>query len=305
MDKDELIISEEDSIRNHIFTVRDRQVMIDKDLALLYGVPTKRLNEQVKRNTERFPEEFCFQLTDIEIEYLKSQIVTSSLRSQFATSNKRGGRRYVSHVFTEQGIAMLAGVLNSKVAIQMSIRIINEFVAMRHVLRENGYLLERVETIEKRQMTDEINTEQKFEQVFDALSNTDSIPKQKLFFDGQFFDAHVWVSKIIRSAKKQIILIDNFIDESVLILLIKRHKNVEVTIYAKSIPSNLAQDVARYNAQYPTITIKELKLAHDRFLIIDGRITYHFGASLKDLGKKWFACTKLEQSSIKLLKKLS
>ncbi len=293
-----------DNIKNKIYTIRGVQVMLDEDLAFLYSVKTKVLNQSVKRNQDRFPNEFCFQLTKIEYENLRSQIVTSSLRSQIVTFNKKVDRKYLPFVFTEQGVAMLSGVLKSKVAIRMSIQIMSEFVAMRKTIQNNSIILSRLDNIEQKQIVNKIEIDKKFDQIFDALSSHDNIPKQKIFFDGQAFDAHKFVSNIVRSAKSEIILVDNFIDDTVLSLFIKRRKNVMVTIYCKNITPEIVDDLKKYNSQYPTIEIKEFTKSHDRFLIIDHNKIYHFGASLKDLGKKWFAVSMFDNLAIDFLKKL-
>jgi len=296
----EIMISSD--IRQRIYTLRGFQVMIDEDLAVLYGTSTMRLNEQVKRNRARFPDQFCFQLTKNEYVNLRSQIATSNLISQIAISKdvKRGGRRKLPYAFTEQGVAMLSGVLKSKVAVRVSIQIMSEFVAMRKVIQSNAQIFTRLDNIEQKQ----IEADKKIDQVFNALAGHDDIPKQKLYFDGQVFDAHVFVSKLIRTAKTKIILVDNFVDESVLMLLTKRRKNVSAVIYCGKISSELALDVKKHNAQYPLIELKVLTTAHDRFLIIDGNYIYHFGASIKDLGKKWCAVSKIEISSVGLLQRL-
>ncbi len=290
-------------LASHIYTIRGVQVMLDEDLAVLYNTSTMRLNQAVKRNTDRFPDEFCFQLTRDEYSNLISQFVISSLRSQFATSNY-GGRRKLPYVFTEQGVAMLSAVLKSDVAVHMSIRIMTAFVSMRQTIQSHRELFSRLDHVEQKQIEHKLDTEKKFEQVFDALSSKDRIPEQKLFFEGQIFAAHKFVSDLIRSARKQIILIDNFVDDTVLNLFTKRRKGVQIIIYTKAITSSLSLDLAKYNRQYAPITIKELSSAHDRFLIIDKSITYHFGASIKDLGKKLFAVSRFDQQALSLLRKL-
>lgn len=290
-----------DDISSRIYSIRGVQVMLDEDLSQLYKVPTKRINEQVKRNIERFPDVFCFQLIKYEYLNLKSQIATSSLRSQIATLKSKVGRKYPPFVFTEQGVAMLSAVLKSKVAIHMSIQIMTAFVSMRRVLQSNSLVFSRLDSLEQKQL----ETDKKFDQVFDALSSKDTIPDYKIFFDGQIFDAHKFVSGLVRLAKQEIVLIDNFIDDTVLDLLTKRHKDVTVTIYTKSISPSLSQDIRKYNTQYPQITVKTLNSIHDRFLIIDRVTTYHFGASIKDLGKKLFAVSQLSGESLTLLNSLS
>jgi len=268
------------------------QVMLDTDLAELYNVETKRLNEQVSRNIERFSQEFMFQLSKKEIENLRSQIATSRL--------EYGGRRYLPYAFTEQGVAMLSGVLKSDTAVRISIQIINAFVAMRRFIASNAQIFQRLDGVEKKQ----IEHDQKFEEIFDAIQSKDIKPEKGIFFDGQIFDAYTFVSDIIRTADTSIILIDNYIDDSVLTLFTKRKKNVSVTIFTKEITKQLLLDLNKYNAQYPPIEMKLFKDSHDRFLIIDNKIVYHFGASLKDLGKKWFAFCKFDTDAFKMMDKL-
>ncbi len=267
------------------------QVMSDSDLAELYQVETKVLNQAVKRNLERFPERFMFQLTEEEFEILRSQLVTSK---------KHGGRRYLPFVFTEQGVAMLATVLRSKIAIQASIQIMDAFVQMRKFLTLNAEIFNRLETVEQKQ----IKTDKKVSKVLNALEDKTLKSKQGIFYNGQIFDAYLLVSDIIRSAKTSIILIDNYVDDTVLKLFTKQKKNVKVIIYTNKISKILKQDLEKYNDQYKPIAIKKLKKSHDRFLIIDKKIIYHFGASLKDLGKKWFAFSKLEIEVGDILKRL-
>ena len=295
--KNKIIIYDSASIQRKIYSVRGEQVMLDSDLSDFYNVETRRLNEQVKRNIERFPAEFMFQLTQEETENLMSQFATSS--------SKYGGRRKLPYVFTEQGVAMLAGVLRSETAVKMSIQIINAFVVMRKFIINNALLFQRIDTVEKRQLKHEIITDEKFEKVFNALQSKDLEPKQGIFYDGQIFDAHKFVSDLIRKAEKSIILIDNYIDETVLDLFTKRKKNVAVTIFTKKITKDLELDLKKFNAQYPPLEIKEFSDSHDRFIIIDNEDVYHFGASLKDLGKKWFAFSKFDKSAFQILKKLN
>jgi hypothetical protein len=291
-----------DKIKNKIYTIRDVQVMLDEDLAELYKVEIKRLNEQVKRNKGRFPDTFMFQLSESEYKTLISQSVISSskiLKSQIATSSW-GGKRKLPYAFTEQGVSMLSAVLRSETAVKVSVQIINAFVAMRKFITSNAYVFLRLDNVEKKQ----IEHDHKFEQVFKAIEDKDLKPDKGIFFDGQVFDAYKFVSDLIRSAKSEIILVDNYIDDSVLTLFSKRNKNVSVTIFTKDISKQLMLDLAKYNAQYPFIDIKEFKHSHDRFLIIDNKEVYHIGASLKDLGKKWFAFSKFDKEAFKLLDKL-
>ncbi len=277
-------------IGNKIYNLRGLQVMLDEDLAELYNVETRRLNEQVKRNSERFPEEFMFQLTESEFEILMSQIAIS----------RWGGRRKLPFVFTEQGVAMLSGVIKSETAVRISIQIMNAFVSMRKFISANTQLFQRLDFIEKKQ----IEYDQKFEQVFDAIQSKDLNPEKGIFFDGQIFDAYKFISDIIRTANQSLILIDNYIDDSVLTLLSKRNKEVKVIIFTKEISNQLSLDLKKYNSQYPSLEIKEFKQSHDRFLIIDNKEVYHFGASLKDLGKKWFAFSKFDKETFTILEKL-
>lgn len=282
-------------IKNKIYTIRNKQVMLDEDLAILYNVSTKRLNEQMKRNIKRFPKVFCFQLTKTE------QI---KLRSQFATSKNKGGRRYLPYVFTEQGVAMLSTVLKSETAIKVSVQIMTAFVQMRKYINTHYQLYQKIKDIEKTQIIYGIKTDEKFNQVFKAITANNIIPNQKIFFEGEVFDAHKFVSDIIRSAKKEIILIDNFVDDTVLSLFTKCNKDVKVTIYCKKITQEMLLDLKKFNLQYSPIEIKEFKLSHDRFLVIDKYKIYHFGASLKDLGKKWFAVSCFDNQVINFLTKL-
>jgi len=286
------IVSQQE-IENQIYTVRDQQVMLDSDLARIYQVETKNLNKAVKRNTERFPTSFCFQLTEKEVENLRFQIGTSSLNY--------GGRRYLPYVFTEQGIAMLSAVLRSEIAIKVSIEIMNAFVEMRKILISNASLFHRLDKIELKQL----KADQKFEEIFKALESDKIHSEKGVFYDGQIFDAYTFVSNIIRNAKSSIILLDNYVDDTVLTLVGKRSDNVTAIIYTKNISNQLRLDLQRYNSQYPPIGIKLFPDAHDRFLIIDNTELFHIGASLKDLGKKWFAFSRMDIEVGKMLQILS
>ena len=289
----ELSISQK-HIENRIFTIRAVQVMLDYHLAELFIIETKRLNEQVKRNTKRFPLSFMFQLTLSEWDKLQSQIATTEisddLRSQIATAK----RRTLPFVFTEQGVAMLSAILNSDTAINVSIQIMDTFVKMRQIVLQNSLINLRLDKIEIKQL----DNEQKFEQVFKALESKNTIPNQGVFFDGQVFDAYELASKIIRSAKATIVLIDNYMDESTLTHLSKKIKEVKVLLLTKTVSKQIILDIKKANEQYGYFEIKPFSKSHDRFLIIDHTEVYHLGASLKDLGKKWFAFFKLEKNSI-------
>ena len=302
MVKNEVEKFDESIIRDRIYSIRGYQVMLDKDLAELYGVETKVLNQAVKRNIERFPPEFCFSLNNSEIRSLRSQIVTSnkaknSLRSQIVLS-ERGGRRYVPFVFTQEGVAMLSAVLRSEIAVKMSIKIIKAFIEMRKFIQTNGQLFQRLDRVEVKLL----ENDQKFEKVFDALESKDRIPEQGIFFEGQVFDAYNFVSDLFRKAEKSIVIVDNYVDDTVLIHLTKIKKDVQVKIITKSISDQFKLDIMKFEEQYFHIEVKVSKDIHDRFIIIDGEVLYHLGASLKDLGKKLFGFTRMDKSVLKLMK---
>lgn len=268
--------------------------MLDRDLAVLYEVETRALKQAVKRNLARFPTDFMFELTEDEITVLVSQSVIPS-RKQL------GGAKPLA--FTEQGVSLLSSVLTSTRAIETNIEIMRAFVKMRQFLSHSVDLFRRIDHIEKRQIASELKTDERFEQLFRAMDDKSIKPKQGIFFDGQVFDAYAFVCDLIRAANRRIILIDNYVDESVLMLLAKRKAGVSVHLLTRTISRQLAQDIDKFNAQYPAIEAREFKLAHDRFLIIDDDI-YHIGASFKDLGKKWFAFSKMEMRAIEMLAKV-
>ncbi len=283
------------TIKSLIYTLRKKQVMLDRDLAVLYGVKTSRLNEQVKRNKNRFPEKFMFQLTEKEVELMVSQNAIPSIQ-------QLGG--HLPYVFTEQGVAMLSAVLRSETAVNMSIQIMNAFVEMRHFIGQNATLFQRMDNLELKQLSDKSEIDANFELVFDAIEAKEITPKQGIIYEGQIFEAHTFVSNIIRSAKKSIIIIDNYIDDTVLTLLSKKRKGVRCKIYTKKISKQLSLDVKKYNEQFESIIIKEKKNIHDRFIIVDETTIYHSGASLKDLGKKISAFSKFCKQGLKLLGEL-
>ena len=286
-----LISSEIDDIQNKIYTIRGLQVMLDRDLAELYGVPVKRVNEQVKRNIKRFPINFRFQLNKKEKDELVA--ICDHLNSMKYSST-------LPYAFTEQGVSMLSAVLKSETAIEVSIKIIESFVKMKKFISQNDLIFRKFELLERKQ----VQTDNKIEKIFKIIESRSIKPKQGIFFNGEIFDAYIFVSDLIKSAKSSIILIDNFIDETVLTLLDKREKNVSVTIYTKEINRGLKLDLKKHNKQYPPITIKQFKDSHDRFLIIDNKELYHIGASLKDLGKKWFAFSKMDIKTLNILERL-
>lgn len=283
----------ENKVESLIRVIRGQQVMLDRDLAELYGVETRRLNEQVKRNIERFPEDFMFQLTSNEFDNLKSQIAISSW----------GGVRKLPYAFTEQGVAMLSGVLKSSTAVEANIRIMRAFVSMRHFMVNNVAFFQRLETIEFNQLeSNKVQTkilahqevqDHRIDEIFRRLDEGMYKPKQGIFFDNQIYDAYSFVSELVKSAKQRIILIDNYVDETVLTLLDKRGENVSATIYTQQVSRQFRLDVDRHNSQYPPIEVDVFCRSHDRFLCIDDTV-YHVGASIKDLGKKWFAFSKME-----------
>ena len=286
----EIVINEQ-NIQNKIYTIRNLQVMLDRDLAELYQVETKALNQAVKRNIDRFPEDFMFQLSNEEFDNWRSQFVTSK-------SDKMGLRR-APYAFTEQGVSMLSSVLKSKVAIDISVKIIRTFVSMRKIITSNSLMFERFERIENKLLLHDKN----FDEIFNAIEDKTLKPSQGIFYDGQTFDAYIFVSDLVKSAKVSIKLIDNYIDETVLTLFSK-NQNIEVTIYAKTISKQLKLDLEKYNSQYKNIEIKKFNASHDRFLIIDEKEVYHIGASLKDLGKKWFGFSKMDSESLSVLGRL-
>ena len=327
---DTVTIQPVEQIESLILTIRGKQVILDRDLARLYGVETGRLNEQVKRNIERFPEDFMFQLTKEEFEDWKSQFAISngdSSRSQFATlddeekwksqfaiSNSiKMGARKLPYAFTENGIAMLSSVLRSPMAIATNIHIMRAFNAMRHFIGSQAQVFQRLEVVERNQLA--LNTSQaelsaqvaennkKLEEVFRRLDDNSEKPEKGIFYDGQIFDAYSFINERIREAKKRIVLIDNYVDDSVLTMLDKRNKGVEAVVYTKNISRQLSLDFEKHNAQYSPIEVKQFDRAHDRFLCIDDTV-YLIGASLKDLGKKWFGFVKLEQPTDELLSKM-
>lgn len=284
-------------IESLIHVVRGQQVMLDSDLARLYGVETKRLKEQVRRNIRRFPEDFMFELTKEEC-----------LRSQIATLNAGRGQhlKYMPFAFTENGVAMLSSVLKSGTAIEVNIRIMRAFTAMRSFLMSNANLFRRLETIEHNYLL--VNRhlsehDRKFEEVLSRLDDKDSEPIEGFFFEGQIFDAYSLISDLIRKATRRIVLIDNYVDDRILKVLTKRAEGVAATIYTDPRHSQISNDLRRHNAQYPHIEVRHCTNVHDRFLIID-YIVYFIGGSIKDLGKKIVAFSRMHQNPEDILSKL-
>ena len=276
-----VVMLEEIKIENMIYEIRGKQVMLDSDLAKLYGVVTKRINEAVKNNMLKFPERYSWKLTDNEFNILRSKFSTSSL------DINHGGRRYNPRVFTEQGIAMLSTILKSKTAIEVSIRIMDAFVDMRKFLNENKDIFKRLTTMEYKMLEYDEN----FEKIFSALEPK-KIEKQKIFFNGEIYDAYSLIIDLIKEAKERIIIIDNYIDKSILDMLVYKKEIINVELITSS--HYLTKlDINKFNSQYPNLTIKYTNIFHDRFIITDNTL-YHVGASLKDLGKKCFAINKIE-----------
>ncbi len=286
------LIINENSIKDKIHTIRNYQVMLDRDLAELYGVETKVLNQAVKRNEARFPNDFMFQLSKEEFENWKSQFVTSN-------SDKMGLRR-PPYAFTEQGVSMLSAVLRSEIAVDISVKIIRAFVEMRKIINSDNALFYKIDFLEKRQISYELKTDTKINQILNALEDKTLKPKQGIFYDGEVFDAYVFINDLIKIAVDEIILIDNYIDETVFTIFSK-YPNIKIKIYTKTITKQLKLDFQKYETQYQNIELFEFKNSHDRSLIIDKKEVYHLGASIKDLAKKWFAFSKLEIENLKIL----
>ena len=287
--ENQLKIVNSEEIKNLIYTIRGKQVMLDSDVAMLYHYETKNVNKAMKRNIERFPEDFCFQLTDDEFK---------NLRFQFGTLNKKVNngkvtRKYLPYVYTEQGISMLAGVLKNDIAIQVSISIIRAFIEMRKFISSNSQIFERLTNVEYKLL----EHDKKFDEIFDNLLKKEGF-KQKIFFGGQIYDAYSLVIDIIKRAKNKIIIIDNYIDDSILKILIKKNKNVEVVILTSK-KSNISKlDIQQFNKEYPILKVAKTDKFHDRFIIIDNKELYHCGASIKDLGKKCFGINKIDDIEI-------
>ena len=304
-----------DAIRSRILTVRGVQVMLDRDLAALYGVTTGALNQAVKRNMNRFPERFMFQLDKTESEDLKSQSVISSpeemsdspaiLKSQIVISSW-GGSRARPYAFTEQGVAMLSSVLRSETAVLVSIRIMDAFVAMRKAIASFAPMLMRLDVIERRQIADQakndanqVRNEERFKLILDAMQDK-RFPPQKVFYDGQIYDAFEQMKKFVRMARQELIVIDPYFADSVLPLVAQKRPGVSVLVVKNSRNKLLhAVDVAQFNAQYAnSLTVKVSDKFHDRFLVIDKTVLIHVGASLNHLGKKCFAFSSMDKSNI-------
>lgn len=293
MNEAAIIAYDDVQIRDMIYTVRGKQVMLDSDLAELYKVETRTLNRAAKRNEDRFPEDFRFKLTREELDNLRCQIGT--LAGQDADSSI--GRTYLPHVYTEQGVAMLSGVLRSKVAIDVSVCIMRAFVEMRHFIADNAHMFEQIRSIDHRLDSLERSTDERFERVFDYMEAHEA-PKQKVFFEGQVYDAFELLISLVQRAKHKIVLVDGYVDTGTLNILAKKQPGVSATVWTHPKTRLTERDVETFNAQYPTLEVRHTASFHDRFLILNGAEGYLIEASLKDAGKKGFAITKLEDSSI-------
>lgn len=283
------LIINENSIKDKIYTIRDKQVMLDRDLAHLYGVETKHINQAVRNNQDKFMEDFYFELTDIEFEDLRSKILTANFSKV----------RIKPKVFKEQGIYMLATILKSKVASQVTVYIIKTFANMRKLISQNISMFERFERIENRLTIHDEN----FNKLFSALEDKTLKPSEGIFFDGQIFDSYSFINDLLKLAQKEVILIDNYVDDTVFTLFSK-HPNINFIIYTNSISKQLKLDYEKYQKQYKNISLKIFKDCHDRFLILDKKEIYHLGASLKDLGKKWFAFSKMNLKINEIINRL-
>ena len=296
MEEDKLEIKKEltnEEIKKLIYTVRGKQVMIDSDVAMLYHYETKKINQTVKRNKNRFPENFCFQLTEMELENMWSQIVTTSKLED----NKYRSKKYLPYVFTEQGIAMLSGLLKNDIAVQVSINIMNAFVEMRKFIYNNKNLFERVINIENQIDEKFDGYDRKFDEIFSRLQLEENI-KQRIFFNGQIWDSYSLIVDIIKKANEKITIIDNYIDDSILKMLSKKKENVEVNILTSEKSNIQNLDIKKFNKEYPLLKVERTNKFHDRFIIIDEKEMYHIGASIKDLGKKCFGINKIEDMEI-------
>ncbi|MBO4532244.1 MAG: ORF6N domain-containing protein [Treponema sp.] len=298
--ENEISILEDNSIRSKIHIIRGQQVMLDFDLAEIYGYSTKAFNQQVKNNIERFDEDFRFQLSDTEVtELSRSKFLTS-----IQTKGIKGGRTYNPYAFTEQGIYMLMTVLKGNLAVTQSKMLIRTFKEMKHFIQNNSHIFVELDNIKKHLLESDLHhkeTDKKVQELFSLMDKYNIKETQGIFFQGQIFDAYAKFESFLAAAKKEIILIDNYVDLSILQRLAKKKKGVSVTIYTAPKTKLTAQDIQTFNAQYPTLTVNHTTKNHDRFLIIDNSTIYHIGASLKDLGKKCFGFSVLDSSFIPMI----
>lgn len=281
------------TINNLIYMIRGQQVMLDSDLAMLYQVETRVLNQAVKRNIARFPVKFRFQLSEKEYADLKSQFVISSEEDE----NTHGGRRKLPYVFTEQGIAMLSAVLRSDIAIQTSVKIMDAFVEMRRFLASNALMFTRINEMEVKQLTFQKSAEEKFEKIFRYISEHEEV-SQKVFFDGQIYDAFSLLVDLVKRATKKLVLVDNYVDIGSLNILAKKKSGVRVIVYTARKTGLSGVDINNFNKQYASLEVRYTGAFHDRFLIIDDAYAYHIGASIKDAGKKCFGVNLIADERI-------
>lgn len=276
-------------IEDCIFTIRGVQVMLDSDVAYYFGIDVKRLNQQMKRNKERFPEDFCFQLNSTEFKNIRLQNVTfnSPIKS----------RKYLPYVYTEQGIMALSGVIKNDTAVEMSIKIVRAFVSMRKFILENSDTLLELAKLQNRQINFEIETNNKFDEILNLIEKKD-LPKRALFYDGKFYDAYEFICEIIRKAKSSIVLIDPYCDNHTFTFLKNRNDGVSIYIFLSS-KSKLSQnEISIFESEYGAIAIGKLDTMHDRFLIIDRNECYSLGTSLNYMGQKTFCINKIEKQEI-------
>ncbi|MBQ8113923.1 MAG: ORF6N domain-containing protein [Kiritimatiellae bacterium] len=281
-----VMADEDDFIKSRIYSIRGVQVILSSDLASLYDVEVKYLHRQVKRNAKRFPADFVLHISPDEANDLRCQNVTS----------KRGGDRYGVLAFTEQGVAMLSSVLKSDRAAEVNVAIMRVFVAMRKALASIAPMMARIEVAERRQIADQQRNEERFNTIFKAMDGGD-FPPQKVFFDGKHYDAHSFAKKLVRKATKRIVLVDGYCDEVTLDILVQKKGGVEVLVATaqKMIDNHLTPvAVAKFNKQNPMLTVKAVAVFHDRFMILDDKELYHFGASLNNLGRHYCAVTKMD-----------
>ena len=289
MNNEPLKIENDENIEKRIFVIRGIQVMLDSDVAELFGIEVRRINEQMKRNIERFPEDFCFQLNSGEF---------NNLRSQNAIFNQSVFRRkYLPYVYTEHGIIALAGVLKSDVAAKMSVAIARTFIQLRHFIAENGDVLVKLAQLQNRQINFEIETNKRFDGIIKIINKSD-LPKQVLFFDGEYYDAYDFIVSLIRKAKESIALIDPYCDNRALSFLSNRNEKVSIEIYKSSLAKLKNEEIETFIKQYSELEVTNNDNIHDRFLILDESECYSLGASLNYAGKKTFVVTKIEDSLI-------
>jgi len=276
-------------IKNLIYYIRGKQVMLDSDVAMLYHYETKNINKAMKRNVERFPEDFCFRLNKEELEGMWFHFGTT-----FKNNNmKYRSEQYLPYVYTEQGISMLAGILKNDIAVEVSIKIIRAFIEMRKILISNGQIFERLTNVEYKLL----EHDKRFDEIFNKFKNEENIT-HKIFFEGQIWDSYSLIIDLIKRAKSRITIIDNYIDDSILKMLSKKNNNVEVIILTSAKSNIKSLDIQKFNKEYPILKVAKTEKFHDRFIILDNKELYHCGASFKDLGKKCFGINKIADEDV-------